>query len=369
MYWNPGADLKRPYAWNILSTVLADDRPRLAATITSVFALVWKEFWGPQTSDLCQNGLEALLATPESTILGLGKMLRNERYREAVVARIKHRDVREYWELDFGGWDARRRAEATAPLKNKLSVFRRQPIKNIVGQAKTTIDIPFFMQRRKMFIVDLSTVTREEARLLGSLIIAALHLSGKRVAHDYYLYVDNANVFTPHILSELLGDSTHHINLTLSSSHTGRLDTSLREAIFGDCGTIAALRCGTDDAKRLHDEFGSLKFKERDFVALQDRRINIKFAGSAEPGTATLYSPQEILKKLAVAEQQQPRGGAHPTDSEETDEGTQEFRGFGRSQNVIQYSRERYGRNRSHVERALSRWERQWDSDEVDLAT
>src|SRR5208283_1451824 len=102
-------------------------------------------------------------------------MLTDEKYRAWVIRQIKDPFIKEFWEHEFAGYDERFRREAIAPIQNKLGQFLLSPIiRNILGQVKNRVSIPFIMNTGKLFIANLSKgqLGEDKANLLGSLLVS-----------------------------------------------------------------------------------------------------------------------------------------------------------------------------------------------------
>jgi hypothetical protein len=141
IYLDP-ADLSHAIAYNPLESVAPDLRPLAAEQVLSAFAHVWglsmRET--PRLLHILRNALRLLLDTPGSTLLGLPKLLIDERYRERLLRRCQDPAIRVFWEYEFAGYPDRLRAEAISPIQNKAGAFAANPaIRNIIGQARSTL--------------------------------------------------------------------------------------------------------------------------------------------------------------------------------------------------------------------------------------
>ena len=96
IYFNP-ADLEYPVAFNPLENVSPDHRYLVASGMISVLKKVWADFWGPRLEHILRNSLLTLLENPGSTLLDLPKLLTDERFREVMLRRVNHPQVRDFW--------------------------------------------------------------------------------------------------------------------------------------------------------------------------------------------------------------------------------------------------------------------------------
>ena len=148
VYFSP-ADWARPIGLNILENVARDRRPLVAGSVVETFRSLYRDSWGPRMEYIFYNTIAALLDCPGATLLGVNRILADERYREWVVRRIEDPHVRNFWVEEFGNYDRRFRVEAIAPIQNKVGQFLKNPIiRDIVGQPRSTVDLAFMMNQR-----------------------------------------------------------------------------------------------------------------------------------------------------------------------------------------------------------------------------
>ncbi len=172
VYFNPG-DLDFPVSLNLLANVRPDDRHLVASGIVSAFKGIWRESWGPRMEYILYNALAALLDCQNTTLLGVNRLLTDDTYRQWVVQQIKDPFIREFWSVEYASYDTRFQREAIAPIQNKIGQFLLNPVvRNILGQVKTKVSIPFVMDHERIFIANLSKgrLGHDKANLLGSLL-------------------------------------------------------------------------------------------------------------------------------------------------------------------------------------------------------
>ena len=258
VYFNP-ADLAHPIGFNVLEQVAPDMRPVVAAGVVSAFKHIWRHSWGARLEHILYNSIAALLDTPGSTLLGVPKLLTNERYRARIVARINDPVVRSFWENEFAGYTKGFLTEAISPILNKVGQFLSSPvIRNIVGQPKSTIDMRFLMDNRRILIANLSkgALGEEQANLLGSLLVTKMQLAamarsdmleGERT--DFHLVVDEFHNFTTDAFASVLAEARkYRLCLTLSHQYLSQLSPAIRDAVLGNVGSLVIFRIGAEDS-------------------------------------------------------------------------------------------------------------------------
>jgi hypothetical protein len=335
-YFNPG-DLDHPASFNVLANAGPDQRALLASGIVGAFRNIWPDSWGPRMEYIFHHAVAALAECPNATVLGVNRMLTDERYRRWVVRQVTDPFVREFWESEFEGWDARFRREAVSPIQNKVGQLLQSPaIRNIMGQVRNRIDIPFIMDFGRIFIANLSKgrLGHDKASLLGALLVSQFQLGAMARANrpeeerrDFFLFVDEFQNFVTDAFASVLSEARkYRLCLTLAHQFTDQLSPPLRQAVFGNVGTLVSFRVGYQDALAMHHEFGE-GFVPQQFVDLA------RFECFVRPHK----DGQSIQAFRAVS--------LPPM-----------FRLNGRREKLIARSRERFTALRRTVEKRLERW-------------
>jgi CxxC-x17-CxxC domain-containing protein len=342
VYFNP-ADTEYPIAFNILEAVSEDKKHLVASGMMGVFKKIWPDVWSARMEYILSNALLALLDYPGSTMMGVNRMMSDKKYRQRVYEKIKDPVVKGFWIDEFETWEDRFRKEAVAAIQNKVGQFLSSfLIRNIVGQTKSTINMRDIMDNNKILIVNLSKgrIGEDAMRLLGGMIVTKIQLAAmERVdmpeeeRKNFYLTVDEFQNFVTESFANILSEARkYRLNLLVAHQYINQLvtDTSsvVKDAIFGNVGTIIAFRVGAEDAEFLEKEFEPV-FMLNDIVNLPKFSIYLKLmidgiAGNAF--SATALPPIDI-------------------------EGTTE-----NAQKVIRISRERYAKDRKDIEEKIARW-------------
>jgi len=179
VYFNPG-DLEYPIPLNLLSHAEPAERHLIASGIVGACKSIWQDSWGPRLEYILYNAIVALLECPNTSLLGVNRMLTDETYRAWVIRQIKDPFIRDFWENEYAGYDQRFQREAIAPIQNKLGQFLLNPvIRNILGQVKCKVDFAFTMNTGRLFIANLSKgrLGHDKANLLGSLLVTQFQLA------------------------------------------------------------------------------------------------------------------------------------------------------------------------------------------------
>ncbi|TSA45856.1 DUF87 domain-containing protein [bacterium] len=342
IYFNP-ADQEYPIAFNVMEKVDTEYRHLISSGLVGVFKKIWADSWGPRLEYILRNAILALLEYPGSTLLGVTRILVDKNYRARVVEKITDPVVKSFWVDEFTQWNDRVLQEVISPIQNKVGQFLSSAlIRNIVGQTKSAFNIRELMDEGKILIMNLSKgrIGEDNSALLGAMMITKIQLAAMgRVdipedqRKDFYLYVDEFQNFATDSFANILSEARkYHLNLIIAHQYIGQLvtDTStrVRDAVFGNVGTLCAFRVGAEDAEFLEKEFEPV-FVIQDLVNLPNRNIYIKLMIDGFTGSA--FSAATLP----------------PIDLSQTEQNEKK---------VIRITRERYGTQREIVEEKIARW-------------
>ncbi len=338
IYFNP-ADLNHPVALNVLECQDQEFRHLIASGLVGVFKKIWADSWGPRLEYILRNAILALLEDPESTLLGVTRILIDKEYRTRVMEHVTDPLVRSFWEDEFSKYNDRMLTEAISPIQNKVGQFLSTTlIRNIVGQTKSAFDVREAMDSEKILIMNLSKgrIGEDNSALLGAMMITKIQLAAmSRVdipeseRKDFYLYVDEFQNFATESFAGILSEARkYRLNLILAHQYIAQLEETVRDAVFGNVGTIASFRIGAMDSETLEKEFEPT-FLANDLVNLNKYTMYLKLminGVATDPFSAASLEPIEM-----------------EVTSKNLDK-------------IIQASRERYSSERSVVEDKIMKW-------------
>lgn len=336
VYFNP-ADMAFPVGFNILETVNEEQKHLVGSGLMGVFKKIWPDVWSPRMEYILLNCVLALLDYPGATLLGINRLLVDKEYRTRVIAKIRDPIVKTFWVAEFASWSEKYATEAIAPVQNKVGQFLSASIiRNIVAQVKSTIDPRKIMDEGKIFIVNLSKgkIGEDNMRLLGGMIVTKLQLAAmERVdmpesrRKDFYLFVDEFQNFANESFASILSEARkYRLNLIVAHQYIEQLDEAVRDAIFGNVGTMIMFRVGAPDAQFLETEF-TPTFTPEDLTNLAKFQIYLKLmvdGVATQPFSANTLPP--IAQRTASTEK------------------------------VVAISRERYAEPRAVIEEKVLRW-------------
>ena len=266
IYLNP-ADLEFPVAFNPLFNIPPEGRALVTAHLVAAFKHLWSDFWGPRLEHVLRNSIALLADAPGSTLLGLPRLLTDETYRARLLATCTNPLVQYFWQRELPGWGDHFAAEALSPVQNKIGALLSPPLlRNIIGQPKSTIDLPAIMNGRKVLIANLSKAALGEgpSHLLGAFLATAFAQAAEARAKipeservDFALYADEFQNFATDSFALILSEARKwRLSLVLAHQFLGQLPVGLRQAVLGNVGSLISFRIGADDAEIIARELG-----------------------------------------------------------------------------------------------------------------
>ncbi len=189
--------------------------------------------------------------------------------------------MKSFWTEEFASFTDTYTREATPAIQNKVGQFTSNPlIRNIVGQPKSSFDLRKMMDEKKIFIVNLSKGRMGEtnAALLGSMLVVKIYLAAMSRADEpaarmaqlprFYFYVDEFQSMMNEAFADILSESRKYkLALTLANQYIEQMEEEVRDAVFGNVGTLVCFRVGPFDAEVLETVFDPT-FTPEDLVGL-----------------------------------------------------------------------------------------------------
>lgn len=290
-------DLEHPIAFNVLEDVEADAggepdpvrRQLIVSGLMSTFKKLWQDQWSARMEYILNYTLLALLEVPDATLLDVNRMLSDKQFRNNVIKQLKEPTVKMYWEKEFASYTDKTIAEATPAIQNKVGQFiSNSLIRNIIGQKKSSFDIRKAMDEKKILLINLSIgrIGEDAVNLLGSLFVTKIYLAAMSRATvpdremkylpNFYLYVDEFQNFTNDSFAQILAQARKYkLSLIVAHQYVKQMTEVVRDAIFGNVGTMVAFRVGADDGEALEKEFQPT-FVVEDFVNIGRFQMYLK---------------------------------------------------------------------------------------------
>ncbi len=334
-------DTEHPIAFNIMEDVGVEKRHLVVNGLMAVFEKIWEDAWSARMAYILQNTLLALLEYPDATLLAVNRMYTDKEFRNKVVNNVTDISVKSFWVDEYAKYTDKYAQEATPAIQNKVGQFAGNPmIRNIIGQSKSSFNLRKIMDEKKILIVNLSKgrVGEGNAHLLGSMLVTKIYLAAMSRADEsstalaklppFYLYVDEFQSFADKSFADILSEARKYkLGLTMAHQYIEQMEDEVREAVFGNVGSMITFRVGAYDAEVLEKEFAPV-FIAEDLVNLGLRQIYLKLMiddVTSQPFSASTLPLIEPPSILYVKE-------------------------------IIEHSRKTFSRPKSEVEKAIIDW-------------
>ncbi|HUC87347.1 MAG TPA: DUF87 domain-containing protein, partial [Candidatus Saccharimonadales bacterium] len=290
IYFNP-TDRDFPIAFNPLEVYDESFKNDISSEMVGVLKRMF-DSWGPRLEYILRFTLLALLDYPDSTMLGITRMLTDKAFRKDVIKEIKDPVVKAFWVTEFASWNDKFANEAVAPVLNKVGAFTANPlIRNIIGQPKSRLDLRKIMDEGKILVVNLSRgqIGEDNAGVLGALMVTKIQLAAMSRANvpmedrrPFYLYVDEFQNFATDSFATILSEARKYaLNLTVANQYVSQMPEEVRSAVFGNVGSVISFRVGVDDAPIIAKNFAPI-FEPDDLVKLNNQHIFLNLSIDGE---------------------------------------------------------------------------------------
>ena len=295
VYFNP-ADTAFPLGFNPLEVTDPAHKTNISSEVIGVLKRMFGESWGPRLEYILRYTILALLDRPETTMLDITRMLTDKKFRKETLSYCTDTVVLQFWNVEFASWTDKFAAEAIAPVLNKVGAFTANPvIRNIIGQPKSTFNIREIMDEGKILIVNLSKglIGEDNASILGSFMVTKIQLAAMSRSdipniedrRPFYLYVDEFQNFATDSFATILSEARKYgLNLTVANQYISQMSDTVRNAVFGNVGTMICFRVSADDSPILAKQFEP-QFEANDLLQMHNRSfvINMVIKGEKSP--------------------------------------------------------------------------------------
>lgn len=340
------SDREWPIAFNMLSNIDPSLNTIVASGLVGVFKKIYANSWGPRLEHILRNTILSLLEYPNTTLLGIPRILQDSDFRKKVIKKIQDPLVKSFWINEFEKMDPRQKIEAISPILNKVGQFLSSPIvRNILGQVNSKVDLRWAMDNKKIVIINLSKgkIGEDNSSLLGAMLITKFQIDAMSRANisekertDFYLYVDEFQNFATDSFATILSEARKYkLNLSMANQYIAQMPEEVRDAVFGNVGSILSFQVGFDDAEYLSQQFGE-EVLPNDLVNLSKYTCYMRLLIDGMPS-----------KTFSLAT-------LPPPNYQSTSE---------QKEKVIRLARERYCSPRLVVEDKIMRWSRGADID------
>lgn len=296
IYFDPG-DVTRPCGLNMLQATTEEQKHFVTS---SIIGLMYKLFdpnrtgiIGPRFEHGVRNAMLTVMSVPGSTFVEVMRIMTDTEFLKEMLPKVTDPVVRRYWTDQIAQTSDFHKSEVLDYTTSKFGRFvTNKMMRNIIGQSQSSFDFRKVMDEGKILIVNLSKgkIGEENSDFLGLILvpqILAAAMSRSDVPEDqrrdFYLYVDEFQNFATDTFADILSEARKYkLNLVVANQFIGQIGEELKNAVFGNVGTLTAFRVGITDANYLQHEFSPV-FGENDLVNIEARHAYIKTQVHGEP--------------------------------------------------------------------------------------
>ncbi|MEK7653364.1 MAG: type IV secretion system DNA-binding domain-containing protein [Patescibacteria group bacterium] len=270
------SDIERPIGMNMLEATTPQEMDFAASEMITIFYKLLPDpaMAGPMFEHYMRNALLALMADRDNpgTLVELARIFTDESFRKEKLSHVTDILVKDFWEREYtASQKGTTGADMLSYVISKTGRFvENEMMRNIIGQAKSGINFRRAMDEGRILLMNLSKgkVGEMNSNLLGLIAVSKLQMAALARAElsesqrkDFYLYIDEFQNFITDSISVILAEARKYkLNLILAHQYIAQLsagtDTKVRDAVFGNVGTIICCRIGVDDAEIMSKQLG-----------------------------------------------------------------------------------------------------------------
>jgi DNA helicase HerA-like ATPase len=265
------ADTERPLGINLLEAHSEDEKHMI---VNSFIALLYKLYdpnnqgiMGPQLERAIRNVMLTAMVDPDSTMVDVLRLLIDTKYANKFISKLEDPMVKRFWTDEMAKTSDYHKSEKMGYFVSKFDRFVTERLmRNILGQPKSAINFHEIMSQKKILLVDLAKgkIGEENSNFIGLLLVPRILAAalarhkyiGKQDFPNFFLYVDEfQNFATPDFATILSEARKYKLNLVVAHQFVSQLQEEIKNAIFGNVGTMTVFRVGSEDAEYLKSYF------------------------------------------------------------------------------------------------------------------
>ena len=328
--FNPG-DFQYPMGLNMLEVISTDpqlraiEKDKAALDATSIFIKIFgEEVFSARLHHYFRNGALTLMDDEDEggTLIDVPRLFVDDAFMKYKVSKIQNPVVKAFWDFEYANTGDREKQEMIPYFSSKFGPFiTNTTIRNIIGQTKSAFNLRKVMDERKVLMVNLSKgmIGDLNAQLLGLIFVSKINMAAMSRADipeherkDFFLYVDEFQNFATDTFGEILSEARkYHLALIMAHQFIAQIGgnnkdgkPSIKDAVFGNAGTIMSFKVGADDAEYLEKEYAPL-LSQQDIIGIANYttyvKLNIDNATSRPFDMRTIWDNTYKNEKVAEA--------------------------------------------------------------------
>ncbi len=321
--FNP-ADTDRPMGLNLLEAGSPEQKDRASLDAMNIFIkLFGNEIFGPRIQHYFRNGCLTLMDDEDegATLIDLPRLFVDDAFQKYKVSKCKNTVVKQFWENEMAKTGAREKEEMIPYFSSKFGPFiTNTTMRNIIGQNKSAFNVRQVMDDGKILLVNLSKgrIGDVNAQLLGLIFVNKISMAAmsradipEKERRDFYLYVDEFQNFATDAFADILSEARKYkLALIMAHQYIAQLQTTqnyekqskLKDAVFGNVGTMMSFKVGAEDAEYLEKEYAP-DLSQQDILGIANYKayvkLNIDNSTSRPFSLETIWDESQKSDKIA----------------------------------------------------------------------
>ncbi len=343
IYFDP-SDTERPMGLNMLEAKTEEQKHFV---VTSIVGLMYKLYdpmktgiIGPRFEHAIRNAMLTVMVEPGNTFVEVVRVLTDAAFVQELLPKLQDPIIRRYWTDQIAQTADFHKSEVLDYIVSKFGRFvTNKLMRNIIGQSQSSFDFRKVMDEGKILLVNLAKgkIGEENSNFLGLILVPRILIAAmsrqemaEETRRDFYLYVDEFQNFATPDFAQILSEARkYRLNLIVANQFIGQMEEEVKNAVFGNVGSLVAFRVGVTDANYLQHEFQPT-FNEADLINIDKYNAYMKTNVRNEPVKPFSMDLTKDMQKV-IAEK-------NPKIAEA----------------IIQLSRLKYGRSQELVEAEIS---------------
>jgi len=291
VYFNAPDPAER-IGFNPLRRVRRDKIALAASGLLDVFRMMWSDAWGVRMEHVLRNALFALIEYGQAKLPDILRLLWDKGFLQTVTARLSNDQVKAFWQHEYPRYSFRYKADAIAPIQNKVGAFLADPLLYSIFTEREDLRIRKIMDEGGVLLVNLAKgrLGSDSSNLLGGMLVTTIGLAAFSRAdmpeserRPFFLYIDEFQNFTTLSVASMLSELRKYgVGMVLAHQNLHQLEPDVRHTILGNVGTLVAFRVGPEDATAIAREFEP-QFDSQDLVNLPNHHFYVKLMIDGAP--------------------------------------------------------------------------------------
>lgn len=304
IYFDPG-DMERPMGMNLLEAETDEEKDMVALDAMNIMIKLFnEEIFGPRIQDYFRNGCLTLMADEEEggALTDIVRLFTDDDFQKYKSAKVTNPIVKSFWAHQMAKTGAREKQEMIPYFAAKFGGFvTNTMMRNIIGQTRSGFDFFKVMQEGKILLMNLSKGTTGEinSRLLGLIIVAKLQMAAmkrqkipKEERTDFFVYIDEFQNYVTESIESILSEARkYRLSLNMAHQYLAQLEdsgdmkgkkSSVKDAVFGNVGTIMSYKIGAQDAEYMAKEMAPI-FSDQDLINIDKFKAVMKLSIDGQP--------------------------------------------------------------------------------------